>query len=178
MAQKKFFKNSKINFEDKEEKKFDPSSVYGNEQYINFGMYKQKRDDPESKPMTVYDIANKGDYKYLNWLRAQHVQGKFNLQESTYQHICCALRTWHEEPKQGVWAPQYEELGNGLWLLKYKTDTGIQSFPIKYKTCSECNARKNITRFDDNSNVCRFCIHKKEPVGSKAPNGTEFIFMD
>lgn len=114
-------------------------TAYGSEHWITFGKYKNQ---------SVYDIANHGDFKYLEWLlkstKPKHYSYGANKNEKSFLvHISCkphieaALRTkvcpgvWSRKEK-GAFVPYDEQ------SICYETEEGLRGPLIKLKCCQEC----------------------------------------
>lgn len=135
-----------------------PQRGFGFQQYLNFGKHKGK---------TYYDIANAGDYKYLNWCSSNdYLNAKdprsFFISDTCLPHINAAMRT--QSIKSTPWTKVFSEPDeNGKIILNFtamneETQEQISSPDIEMKKCLGCGMVKSYILFNlGNHDLCRKC---------------------
>lgn len=93
---------------------------YGDEEKFDFGKY---------NGLTCYDVANMGDFKYLNWLNRGKFNGDFNLNAKTRIHITTSLQT--SNYKNALW--EKKEDNNSYWY-EFSVEGQIVKSPIVQKS--------------------------------------------
>lgn len=142
---------------------------YGYYQYCSFGKHKGD---------TYYDIANKGDFKYLEWCEKALTGEKWKINNSCEPHIKAALMN---KNRGGVWMKHHEKFpGQRTGELWYEVifdhelqedEKSIEGPKIMTQECFGCHHYKNQKMFG-NPFVCDTCV-KKESQIKLIPEQTE-----
>jgi len=114
---------------------------YGSFHMVTFGKHKHK---------TVYQLANEGEWVYLNWLLRQIRESEkpnkkvsFKINSNMKPHVESALRT---KVCPGIWTEEEKENNEGKLDQReifFTTGEGLVSPTIQQKKCFKCEGYRN-----------------------------------
>lgn len=139
--------------EGKQEQKNFSNDGYGFYQYCSFGKH---------KGCTFYDIANKGDYKYLEWCLKSFDSDGFKINATCKPHIEAALKT---KGNAAQWERKDNKVQNydqcSVWYEAILDQNIIQGPYILMEKCLACKKFKNATMYKAEY-ICDTCIREKK----------------
>lgn len=127
---------------------------FGNEEFLNFGKHKLK---------TVYDLANEGNYNYLEWLSSNECP--ININPNMLKHIetVCLNKSngkWIRDEKDDL---QEKSI---VWVHYIKQNDNFQNVEegpmIKTQRCLGCNKTKHLTQYTKSNSLCNYCLNVLE----------------
>lgn len=138
-----------------------PSNGFGFFEKVTFGKYYDKS---TKKGLNVYEIANAGDFKYLNWIinhkpkKGEAGAQEFKICETLRKHAQAAMRLSGLETK---WEEVTEPTPDSQRFVKYwqTSDKQMKGPDIFYTVCGVCGNRKNSVGVQKRKNkwVCNKC---------------------